>query len=103
MKKYSIVFVIILLLSVLACSENSKEHNATTNTEEDCTNPTKDPNEVKPMALMMRTMANYCDSMRLDINAGKIVDSTKYPLMPFWKAAPTAQGICPPANSRTPA
>lgn len=71
---------------MFACNDNK---SGVEQSDESCTNPIKDPNEVKPMALMMRTMANYCDSMRLEINAGKIVDSSKYPLMPFWTAEPT--------------
>ena len=62
--------------------------------DENCSNPViKDPNEVKPMALMMRTMANYCDSMKVKINAGELVDSVQFPLMPFWSAEPTDSSV----------
>ena len=74
-----------LIRLLIACQNESKPKES----EESCTNPIKDPNEVKPMALMMRTMANYCDSMRLKINRNEVVDSVQYPLMPFWTAEPT--------------
>lgn len=85
-----IVTVLFLIFTILffACSEGEKP---TKESKEECKSEEaiKDPNNPKPMALMMRTMADYCDSMRLDINAGKKVDSIKYPLMPFWNAEPT--------------
>lgn len=45
------------------------------------------------MALMMRTMANYCDSMKVKLNNGEAVDSVTYPLMPFWTAEPTDSSV----------
>ena len=89
MKKNTLYWSFILLNMILmfACNESSKQ---TTTTEEECKEETiKDPNNPKPMALMMRAMANNCDSMRLKINAGELVDSTQYPLMPFWTVEPT--------------
>jgi len=87
MKKIFITFCILLSIAIVACNDAEK---AKESKQEECKNETiKDPNDPKPMALMMRTMANNCDSMRLEINAGKKVDSVKYPLMPFWTAEPT--------------
>lgn len=87
MKKIIITLCIITSVLAVACNENNQAKKAE---KEDCKSETiKDPNDPKPMALMMRTMANNCDSMRLEINAGKTVDSVKYPLMPFWTAEPT--------------
>jgi|LakMenEpi03Aug12_release.lakeMendotaPanAssembly.Ray.scaffolds.fasta_scaffold09846_2 thioredoxin-related protein len=92
MRNFIYSVFVISLFTVLACQESEKEKSHSDN-EESCVNPTKDPNDVKPMALMMRTMANYCDSMRLDLKAGKVVDSIKYPLMPFWSAEPTDSSV----------
>ncbi|MBL7765343.1 MAG: hypothetical protein JNJ58_04575 [Chitinophagaceae bacterium] len=80
---------------IVSCSESGNKENANKENpkDESCVQTTKDPNEVKPMALMMRTMANYCDSMRLEIKAGKKVDSIRYPLMPFWTAEPTDSSV----------
>ncbi len=90
MRKTLIVFVA-LVAFIISCTES--ETNKTTH-EEDCNKPAiKDPNEVKPMALMMRTMANYCDTMRLKINQGDVVDSVTFPLMPFWTAEPTDSSV----------
>lgn len=87
MKKILITFCILLSIAIVACNDSEKPKEST---QEECKNETiKDPNDPKPMALMMRTMANNCDSMRLEINNGKTVDSIKYPLMPFWTAEPT--------------
>jgi hypothetical protein len=87
MKKILITFCILLSIAIVACNDSEKPKESA---QEECKKETiKDPNDPKPMALMMRTMANNCDSMRLEINAGKTVDSVKYPLMPFWTAEPT--------------
>jgi hypothetical protein len=87
MKKIFITFCFLLIIAIAACNDAEKAKEPA---QEECKNETiKDPNNPKPMALMMRTMANNCDSMRLEINAGKTVDSIKYPLMPFWTAEPT--------------
>jgi len=85
-----ITLVWVACVIFVACQN---EDNASVKSDESCVNPIKDPNEVKPMARMMRTMANYCDSMRLKINAGQHVDSVAYPLMPFWKAEPTDSSV----------
>ena len=77
----------------ISCSDTNSKKMAE---DESCVNPTLDPHDVKPMALMMRTMANYCDSMRLEINAGKTVDSLRYPLMPFWTVEPTDSTVLEP-------
>jgi thioredoxin-related protein len=88
MRDITIALFFILSGLFYACSESSAPNE---NKEQECKSEEtiKDPNNPKPMALMMRTMVSYCDSMRLDINAGKRVDSIKYPLMPFWDAEPT--------------
>ena len=90
MRKIITGCLFVLVCAGISCADSDKKTAAQ---EESCNNPIKDPNEVKPMALMMRTMANYCDSMRLEINKGQTVDSVKYPLMPFWTAEPTDSSV----------
>lgn len=93
MKK--IAFAIVSgILFLAACTEQvSKKADE----KEACEQPAiQDPNDVKPMALMMRTMANYCDTMRLKINQGQAVDSSTFPLMPFWTAEPTDSSVLEP-------
>jgi thioredoxin-related protein len=89
MKKLLIIIGLLTWIFVIACHDIGTSKSADKN--ESCTKEEtiKDPNHPKPMALMMRTMANYCDSMRLDLKADKTIDSLKYPLLPFWKAEPT--------------
>lgn len=48
-----------------------------------------DPNQPKPMALMMRQMAANADSMRLLVLEGKVPDSFRFALPRFWLAEPT--------------
>ncbi len=93
MKKIITVFLFAAVCIGVSCSDSS---NKTSKEEENCSKTIKDPNDVKPMALMMRTMANDCDSMRLKINNGKTVDSVQYPLMPFWAAEPTDSSVLEP-------
>jgi len=86
MKRILAVLFVLVSVFVLACGEESAPEKKAEECKQD---PVKDPNNPKPMALMMRSMANYCDSMRLDLLSGKTVDSVKYPLMPFQHAEPT--------------
>jgi hypothetical protein len=90
MKKIILLFCLACAL-VISCSEPESKKVAN---DESCEQPAvKDPNEVKPMALMMRTMANYCDTMRIKINNGETVDSVAFPLMPFRTAEPTDSSV----------
>ena len=93
MKKIITAWLFVCVCILVSCSDSTKE---TTNENESCMNPIKDPNNPKPMALMMRNMANYCDSMRLKINSGEVVDSVTYPLMPFWTVEPTDSTVLEP-------
>ena len=49
----------------------------------------KDPNNPKPMALMMRMMADNADSMRAQLLRGEHLDASHYPFMRFYAAEPT--------------
>jgi hypothetical protein len=90
MKKISIVLLSTFVIYALSCSDTGNPaKNSQHVVEEDCVKPIQDPNEVKPMARMMRQMANMCDSMKLKLNNGLTVDSVQFPLMPFWMAEPT--------------
>ncbi|MBK6329960.1 MAG: hypothetical protein IPF62_05315 [Bacteroidetes bacterium] len=77
--KYILLSFTAIVCLILSCTNTE---STKTSEKADCEKPTiKDPNEVKPMALMMRNMANYCDTMRLKINRGEVVDSIAFPLM----------------------
>ena len=94
MKKNLLAGILCVLFGFMACqNQESSSTSKETETEESCVNPQKDPNDVKPMARMMRTMADYCDTMRLELQNGKTVDSVRFPLMPFWTAEPTDSSV----------
>lgn len=99
MKKISILLALLLMLGVFiqACSNNSSAPKATELTEESeakadslkaCTT-IMDPNNPKPMALMMRQMAANADSMKARILRGETLDSLKHPFIRFYTAEPT--------------
>lgn len=90
MRKFICAALFISLAVIVSCGDNSKSKTGNT---DDCEKPVMDPNEVKPMAMMMRTMANFCDTMRLKINKGELVDSVHFPLMPFRSAEPTDSSV----------
>lgn len=60
-----------------------------------CT-PIKDPNNPKPMALMMRLMAANADSMRSQLLRGENLDSLKYPFIKFYLVEPTDPNVLEP-------
>jgi hypothetical protein len=56
---------------------------------ESCTQTIKDPNNPKPMALMMRMMAANADSMRSQLLRGERLDSNQYGFIKFYLVEPT--------------
>ncbi len=60
-----------------------------------CT-PIKDPNNPKPMALMMRLMAANADSMRSQLLRGETIDSTNFPFIKFYLVEPTDPNVLEP-------
>ncbi len=95
MKMKKIIFVLCsLFILIYACNQhvdNNEKNNDNKNTE-----VIKDPNNPKPMALMMRALAKNCDSMKVKLNRGESVDSLTFPIMPFWSAEPTDSSVLEP-------
>ncbi|HMN31947.1 MAG: hypothetical protein IT215_05060 [Chitinophagaceae bacterium] len=91
-KQISFITISLLIL-INSCNQQESNSNTDTNTEQ---KTIKDPNNPKPMALMMRKLASNCDSMKSKINKGEIVDSFSYPIMPFWSAEPTDSSVLEP-------
>ncbi len=56
----------------------------------------KDPNQPKPMALMMRQMAANSDSMKAKISRGEVLDSLQYPFIRFYAVEPTDPNVLEP-------
>jgi hypothetical protein len=88
---------------IFTCSNNSKSNqqniadstnkNAPSKKNSTCVKPIKDPNNPKPMALMMRMMAENADSMRVQLLRGEKLSSEKYPFLRFYLAEPTDTSV----------
>ena len=97
MKKIYLFIVSIFLL--VACNQNTNKQakeTANKDSSESCSKPIKDPNNPKPMALMMRQMAANADSMRSQLLRGELLDSLRYPFMRFYMVEPTDPNVLEP-------
>lgn len=110
MYSFKFIPIILILFAISACTNSQnldeKLSNKTDSTSikdssaqaATCsTKPIKDPNHPKPMALMMRQMAAFADSMRLDLINGKSLDESKYPLLHFHLVEPTDPEVLKPS------
>lgn len=109
--KYStaIFFAFILATLLYACgqvqqsSEKAKTDNDSTQQDsstKSCENPEEtimDPNQTKPMALMMRTMVKNAQVMRDKVKKGEKLDSLTYPFIKFYLVEPTDPNVLEPA------
>jgi len=55
--------------------------------------PVKDPNHPKPMALMMRMMADNADSIRAQLLRNENPDKLRYPFQKFYLLEPTDSSV----------
>jgi hypothetical protein len=107
MKK--ILVLVILLLSTflvfIACNGGESKSEIKTETLTDslvqdsasCSNETiKDPNNPKPMALMMREMVKNADRLRAKLEAGEKLDSADFPFLRFYLVEPTDPNVLEP-------
>ena len=94
------LFIIIAgVLLFIACNQNSNQKNkeaVNKDSSQSCAKPIKDPNNPKPMALMMRLMAANADSMRFELLRGELLDSLKYPFLRFYMVEPTDPNVLEP-------
>lgn len=110
MKYSAIIFCFLLVITLLyACDQVQKapeQQSAGRDTvsqdssTESCENPegtVMDPNQTKPMALMMRTMVKNAQLMKDQIVKGEVLDSLKYPFVKFYLVEPTDPGVLEPA------
>ncbi len=103
MKKFLLAIILFLLvgLFIQSCSNEqkpkaeAKEAQSTQDSIDACAT-IKDPNNPKPMALMMRQMAANADSMKAKINRGEALDSLQYPFIRFFVAEPTDPHVLEP-------
>lgn len=94
---YACVFL--LLFASWACGSGDKTAETNTPTTSDSADacvPIKDPNNPKPMALMMRMMAANADSIRAGILQGIVPDSLRYPFLRFYLVEPTDPNVLEP-------
>lgn len=103
--KYSTIFFTVLLFGVVlyACNQPSKQAEPKIKSEKDslaaCENPDEtimDPNQTKPMALMMRTMVKNAQGMRDQVQKGEVLDSLKHPFIKFYLVEPTDPNVLVP-------
>jgi hypothetical protein len=99
MKKVIYLFVLLIALGILinACSNNQTPKLS------DASSPIansgaviKDPNQPKPMALMMRQMAANADTMKAKLLRGESVDSLSFPFIRFYLVEPTDKNVLEP-------
>jgi len=93
------LFSVIVVL-MFSCNMGEKKAPVAQTTEtkdstESCA-PVKDPNNPKPMALMMRLMAANADSIKSEILRGEMPDSTKHPFLRFYMVEPTDPNVLEP-------
>jgi hypothetical protein len=94
----------LLLMFVEACSNNNSNTKNIDTAKADSMSkdslkacgPIMDPNNPKPMALMMRLMAANADSMRSQILRGEALDSANYPFIKFYLVEPTDPNVLEP-------
>ena len=91
--------VFLSIFAFCGSSDKKPEPNvAETADSSSCENPEtiKDPNNTKPMALMMRQMATYADSMRAQLLRDEALDSNSYPFIRFYLVEPTNPNVLEP-------
>lgn len=102
---FYIFSVTALFVLFFACqSETKQQANGSETASQDtatsgsCDNPETimDPNDTKPMALMMRQMAANADSIKATILRGEKPDSLKYPFIRFYLVEPTNPKVLEP-------
>lgn len=102
MRNYIPLFILIILfISVWSCNDfgttNQKQGDASVNDSATCENETiKDPNNAKPMALMMRQLVSTAESIRQKIIKGEQPDSIHFPFVRFYLVEPTDPNVLEP-------
>lgn len=90
---------------LIACNTETKEPGASASdsvsqtvadSSESCVKPSQYPNNDKPMALMMRQMADNAQLMRDRIVKGEAVDGAKFPFIRFHLVEPTDPDVLQP-------
>lgn len=95
-------------MMMFACGGNENKDNKrqadssqvaidTAKSDSSCSTETiMDPNNPKPMALMMRALVKNASEMREKLKAGEKLDTASYPLVRFWLVEPTDPDVLEP-------
>lgn len=100
--KFVLAFWVVGSFALIGCEPKTNNAISTQQTVADsadasCSQETvMDPNNAKPMALMMRQMAANADSMKAAILRNEQLDSTKYPFIRFYLVEPTDPSVLEP-------
>ncbi len=99
-KMIMIKYTLIIIVFVVACNaehEKKSSDKKTIDTVNMCEKkPIIDPNDPKPMAMMMRQLVINADSMKAQLSRGKQLDSLRYPFIRFYLAEPTDPSVLEP-------
>jgi hypothetical protein len=100
MRLKSLIAVAFATAFIWACNQSTthvSENASKDSTTAECETETiKDPNNAKPMALMMRQMAIQADSIKSLIVRGEKPDSLRYPFIRFYLVEPTDPNVLEP-------
>lgn len=113
MRKGTITLVlgaILAVVAIIACNTpNSKNADSKTggqtsdslastndDTTESCSKPSKYPNQDKPMALMMRQMADNAQKMKDLVLKGEAITAAQFPFIRFHLVEPTDPDVLQP-------
>lgn len=107
MKKILILsFFALSLIAWSACSDEQTSSKSSTkvasksevDSNSSCEKPTLtvDPNQTKPMALMMRQMVVNMDKMKSKLEAGERVQANDFPFLRFYLVEPTDPNVLEP-------
>lgn len=103
-KRVFLSFVTILSAAIIACTQNNKGNTAqqaaqdTIDSTETCVTPSakKYPNQDKPMALMMRQMADNAAKMKEKVLANEKITASDFPFIRFHLVEPTDPDVLQP-------
>lgn len=102
MKRFLIALAVATLTFInTSCNQSPQQQTQAAaapvkDTVEQACEPIKDPNNPKPMAIMMRVMAAHSDSMHSQLLRGESLDSADYPFLRFYVAEPTDPKVLEP-------
>jgi hypothetical protein len=98
-------FCIACIAFFIACNTEVKQNSASASdstaqavadSSASCVNPSKYPNNDKPMALMMRQMADNAGQMKDIISKGEVVNGAQFPFIRFHLVEPTDPDVLQP-------